>query len=65
MESKLQSITDELQKLKIQSSLDANRIRELTKDRNTLTVRVRDRDEEIKGKTKLLEVSRLSDLGCG
>ena len=55
MESRLQSITEELQKLKIQSSLDHKRIGELTKERDILARSVRDRDEEIRGKAKLLE----------
>lgn len=56
METKLQSVTEELNKLKIQSSLDSKRIRELTKEKATLSTGLRDRDEELRGKTKLLEV---------
>ena len=56
METKLQSVTEELNKLKIQSSLDSKRIGELTKEKATLSTGLRDRDEELKGKTKLLEV---------
>ena len=56
METKLQSVTEELKKLKIQSSLDRKKISELTKEKATLTTGLRDRDEELKGKTKLLEV---------
>ena len=56
METKLQSVTEELKKLKIQSSLDRKRISELTKEKAILTTGLRDRDEELKGKTKLLEV---------
>lgn len=55
-ETKLQSVTGELKKLKIQSSLDRKRISELTKEKAVLTTGLRDRDEELKGKTKLLEV---------
>ena len=56
METKLQSVTEELQKLKIQSSLDSKRIGELSKEKATLTTGMRDRDEELRGKAKLLEV---------
>lgn len=56
METRLQSITEELQKLKIQSSLDKKRIGELSKEKATLTTGMRDRDEELRGKSKLLEV---------
>lgn len=56
MESRLQSVTDELQKLKIQSSLDNKRIGELSKEKAILTTGMRDRDEELRGKAKLLEV---------
>ena len=56
METKLQSVTEELKKLKIQSSLDKKKIGELTREKAILTTGLRDRDEELKGKTKLLEV---------
>lgn len=57
METKLQTITEELNKLKIQTSLDSKRISELTKEKTVLSTKMRDRDEELKGKAKLLEVS--------
>lgn len=56
METRLQSVTEELQKLKIQSSLDSKRIGELSKEKATLITGMRDRDEELRGKAKLLEV---------
>ena len=55
LETKLQSSSEELQKLKIQSSLDHRRISELSRERDGLLRSVKDRDEEIKGKAKLLE----------
>ncbi|CAD6591352.1 MAG: hypothetical protein ASARMPRED_005350 [Alectoria sarmentosa] len=55
METRLQSVTEELQKLKIQSSLDSKRIGELSKEKATLITGMRDRDEELRGKAKLLE----------
>jgi chromosome segregation ATPase len=56
METKLQSVTEELNKLKMKSSFDSKRIKELTKEKATLATGLRDRDEELRGKTKLLEV---------
>lgn len=56
METRLNSVTEELQRLKIQSSMDSKRIRELSKERAALTTGMRDRDEELRGKAKLLEV---------
>ena len=56
MEQRLHGVTEELQKLKIQSSLDCKRIGELSREKATLTIGMRDRDEELRGKAKLLEV---------
>lgn len=54
METKLQSVTEELNKLKIQSSLDSKRIGELTKEKATLSTGLRDRDEELRGRRNCL-----------
>lgn len=56
METRLQAVTEELSKLKIQTSLDNKRIGDLTKEKVVLYTKLRDRDEELKGKAKLLEV---------
>lgn len=56
MEARLQSVAEELDRLKLQNSLDTKRISNLTKERSTLTTGMRDRDEELRGKAKLLEV---------
>ena len=56
METRLQSVGEDLQKLKVQSSLDSKRIRDLTKESAALTRGLKDRDEELKGKAKLVEV---------
>ena len=56
METRLRDMTEELQKLKIQAGLDSQRIRELTKESLTLTRGIKDRDEELRGKAKFLEV---------
>ena len=55
LEAKLQSTTDELQKLKIASNLESQRVSDLNRERDQLVRRVKDRDEEIRGKTKLLD----------
>ncbi|KAI4253880.1 MAG: hypothetical protein LQ352_003435 [Teloschistes flavicans] len=44
-----------LQQIKLQSAVDRKRLDELTQERTTLTQRLKDRDEELKGKAKLLE----------
>ena len=56
MQSRLEITTEELQKRKLQLQLDNKRIEELTAERVSLTTRMRDQDEELKGKGKLLEV---------
>lgn len=64
IESRLHSVIEEFNKLKTQSSLDIKCISDLTKERLTLTTGMRDRDEELRGKAKLLEVrphERLSE----
>ena len=58
MQSRLQKVSDELQKLKMHSALDKNRIVELSSERTILLTKIKDRDEELKGKAKLLEVSQ-------
>ena len=55
LEGRLHSVTEELQKLRIQASLDTKGIQELRMEKDMLVRRVKDRDEEIKGKAKLLE----------
>ncbi|KAL9036925.1 MAG: hypothetical protein Q9214_005922 [Letrouitia sp. 1 TL-2023] len=55
LQSHLQNVSDELQKLKIQTALDNKRIADLTSERASLTIKIRDRDEELREKSKLLE----------
>lgn len=57
LQGRLDSITSELEKLKEKSAVDTKRIGVLTTERNQLMTRLRDKDEELKGKSKLLEVS--------
>ena len=59
MQARLQILTVELQKLKMQSKVNAKCSDELTAERAMLVSRIRDRDEELRGKAKLLVVSFL------
>ena len=54
-DAKLKSLTEELQKLQILSNLQDQRVNELSRVRDQLLRRVKDRDEEIRGKSKLLD----------
>ena len=56
MQSRLDSISDEMQKLRLQWQHDGKRIKELTSEKASLSIRMKDQDEELKGKAKLLEV---------
>ena len=56
MQLQMQNLTEETQRLRTQSKLDRRRISELTMERTNLVTRMRDRDEELNGKAKLLEV---------
>ncbi|MCJ1363614.1 hypothetical protein MMC16_002721 [Acarospora aff. strigata] len=51
----LKVVTDELQKLSIRSKAESKRINELVAEKAVLTTRLKDRDDELKGKAKLLE----------
>jgi len=55
-------ITDEMQKLRTKSKTEGKRIAELTADKTVLTIKLIDRDEELRGKAKLLEVCKECDL---
>lgn len=56
MQSRLNALSEELQKLKLQTQFDGKRIKELAAEKMLLVTRMRDQDEELKGKAKLLEV---------
>jgi hypothetical protein len=47
----------ELDKLKKRSNLDGKRVADLLAERTHLQLRLKDRDEELRGKAKLLDVS--------
>ncbi|KAI9871918.1 MAG: hypothetical protein M1830_002294 [Pleopsidium flavum] len=55
LQAQSKAVTDELEKLKIRSKVESKRLNELAAERTVLTTRLRDRDEELKGKAKLLE----------
>jgi len=55
LQTRLDSVTTELDKLRSQSKIENQRFAELTKERATLIQKLRDRDEELRGKAKLLE----------
>ncbi|KAI9740275.1 MAG: hypothetical protein M1834_004853 [Cirrosporium novae-zelandiae] len=54
-QARLKATTEELERSKTKSKVDAKRIQNLTADRNNLSVRLRDVQEELRGKAKLLE----------
>ncbi|KAK8041833.1 autophagy protein 16- interacts with Atg12p-Atg5p [Apiospora rasikravindrae] len=55
LQSKLKTSTTELQKLRAKSKVDDKRVHDLTAERNTLATKLKDRNEELVGKTKLLK----------
>lgn len=55
-QSRLKAAEEELETLRAKTRNDAKAIRTLTAERNTLATKVRDRDEELRGKSKLIEV---------
>ncbi|KAI4135979.1 MAG: hypothetical protein LQ347_000211 [Umbilicaria vellea] len=54
-QSRLKSVTEQLERLKVKSSMDIQRISELIIEKAGLATRMRDRDEELREKAKLLE----------
>lgn len=55
LQSRLKVAEGELEKLKAKNKLDDRLIKELSVERSILATKVKDRDEELKGKAKLLE----------
>ena len=56
LQTRLQTAEGELELLRAKTKSDTKTIRTLTNERNTLVTKVRDRDEELRGKSKLVEV---------
>lgn len=57
LQDRLTRTTEELEKLKKKTQQDGRRITALEGERHHLQLRLRDRDEELRGKAKLLDVS--------
>ncbi|KAK9781833.1 putative Autophagy-related protein 16 [Seiridium cardinale] len=55
LQTKFKNADAELQKLRSKSKVDDKRIHDLTTERNSLTSKLRDRNEEVVGKTRLLK----------
>ena len=56
LETRIVAVTSELEKLQLKSTMDSRRITELAMEKSNLVKKLRDRDEELRGKSKLLEV---------
>ena len=56
LQQDLKRITDEMEKLKIKGKTEGKRVTELTAEKVIWKTKLRDRDEELRGKAKLLEV---------
>ncbi len=56
LQSRLKAAEEELVSLRARTKSDGRAIRALNSERNALATRVRDRDEELRGKSKLVEV---------
>ena len=55
LQARLKPLNGELEALKVKSGKDLRRVSELTRERLTLERKLRDRDEELKGKARLVE----------
>jgi chromosome segregation ATPase len=53
-EARLQAAEDELVKLRAKTAADSKSIRELTTERRTLAIKLRDKEEELRAKTVLM-----------
>jgi hypothetical protein len=60
LQSKFKAADTDLQSLRAKSKVDEKRLRDLTIERNLLAGRLKDRNEELVGKNKLLKVRRAS-----
>lgn len=60
LQSRLKLAEEEMEKLRAKSITDSKLIKDLTVERSVLRTKVKDRDSELKGKTKLVEVRKLS-----
>ncbi|KAL8332258.1 hypothetical protein RB593_002531 [Gaeumannomyces tritici] len=66
LQSRVKTAEGELERLRSKTADDSRAIRQLTSERNVLATKVRDRDEELRGKSKLVEVGLSCSLpSCG
>uniref|UniRef100_A0A093VJJ7 Autophagy protein 16 n=1 Tax=Talaromyces marneffei PM1 TaxID=1077442 RepID=A0A093VJJ7_TALMA len=64
LQEKLTRTTTELDKLRSKTQQDSRRIASLEGERTHLTLRLKDRDEELRGKAKLLDVRVAHYVSC-
>lgn len=62
LQGRIKTAEDELQKLRSKTKVDTKRISDLTVERNTLMAKLRDRNEELAGKNKMLKVGPRSGI---
>ncbi|KAI1799475.1 autophagy-related protein 16 [Daldinia bambusicola] len=62
LQSRLKAAEDELRGLRAKTKVDAKRIGDLTAERNALSARLKDRNEELAGKNKMLKVRILKPI---
>ena len=55
LQTRLESALRELETLKRKAKIDSKRMTQLSANLSQLTIKLKDRDEELKGKTKLIE----------
>ena len=60
LEARLNRVNAEVEKLRYKNNQDGRRLKALENDRVHLQLRLKDREEELRGKAKLLEVGRFS-----
>jgi len=65
LQARTKAAEAELVKLKAKSKADGKLIDDLSKERAFLSQKLKDRDEELRGKTKLLDVWKFPVLRCG
>ena len=56
LQKRLDAVEKELEQIHLRLKAESRHLNELTAEKSTLAIRVRDRDEELRGKAKLLEV---------
>lgn len=56
LHSRLKTAEEELERLRQKNKFDGRMVKDLSSERTILMIKVKDRDEELRGKAKLLEV---------